>query len=66
LPEIVNCSIPHLLSLHQQAVITQNLTSISQAYRYFIYGNVEVANDPVGYIPYFQQLTTYTNDGIPR
>lgn len=25
-----------------------------------------MANDPVGYIPYFQQLTTQTNDGIPR
>lgn len=52
--------------MHKQAVITQNATQGSQAYRYYIYDNLETANDPVGYIPYFQQLTTQNNDGIPR
>ena len=38
----------------------------SHAYRHYIYANREPANDPIGYIPYFQKLTTQKSDGVPR
>ena len=28
------------------------------SYKYYIFNGLEVANDPVGYIPYFQNLTS--------
>ena len=66
LPEITNCSVSHLLSLHKNAVITINAMTISESYKFYIYDNFEQANDPVGYMPYFQELTTRKSDGIPR
>lgn len=38
----------------------------SKPYKQYIYGNREPANDPIGYIPYFQKLTTQKSDGVPR
>jgi hypothetical protein len=66
LPEIVNCSVPHLLSIRKHAVITLKAMTASEAYKYYIYDNFEQANDPIGYMPYFQELTTHKSDGIPR
>lgn len=66
LMEIVNCSVPHLRSSHKQAVITSQAMDNSESYKYYTYFNIERANDPIGYMPYFQQLTTQKNDGIPR
>ena len=57
---------PHLISTSRSAVITINKIEASQPYKHYIYGGLEPANDPVGYIPYFQKLTILSTDGIPR
>jgi hypothetical protein len=40
----------------------------SNPYKYYIDNDIEPANDPVGYIPYFQELTSYNKntDGLYR
>ena len=64
--EIENCQVPHLQSLHKSTVLTFTKIKASKPYEEYIYGGREAANDPVGYIPVFQDLTTRSNDGVPR
>ena len=66
LPEIEHCEIPHLLSVGKEAIVTDNKSRDSAAYEHYTYFGRQPANDPVGYIPYFQYLTTGKHDGIPR
>lgn len=66
LTEIVNCSVPHLQSVHQSTVVTLLKIRASKPYAFYTYDNNEPKNDPVGFIPVFQDLTSRTNDGIPR
>ena len=47
-------------------VINYKLIDESIPYDYYTYFGRQAANDPIGFIPYFQQLTTQKNDGIPR
>ena len=68
LTEIENCEVPHLLSQHQQAVFTLDTIEKSDAYKHYIYFDSQKENDPVGYIPYYQKLTSASkiHDGWPR
>ena len=47
-------------------MVKESLTKESISYKNYIYFGYEAANDPVGFIPYFQQLTTLKNAGLPR
>lgn len=38
----------------------------SQSYGYYIYNKEEFLNDPISYMPYFQNLTLFKSDNIPR
>lgn len=66
LQEIDKCDMPHLRSIPRSTVVTINKIEASQPYKHYIYDGMEPANDPVGYIPYFQKLTVMKSDGIPR
>ena len=64
--EIKDCALPHFSSVRQSAIVNVELMEASKAYKQYIYGNREAANDPIGYISYFQKLTTQKSDGVPR
>jgi hypothetical protein len=38
----------------------------SESYGYYIYNKEEFLNDPISYMPYFQNLTLFKSDNIPR
>ena len=67
LPEIQNCSVPYLALRNQPFSLNYNKISSSPLYNVFIFNGRESSNDPVGYIPVFQYLTTGgKTDGLFR
>jgi hypothetical protein len=66
--EIPNCALPHMQSQRQSSILNITLIEKNKAYGFYILGNTEYSNDPVGYIPYFQKITSSRRitDGLFR
>ena len=54
--------------MRQASIINISLIENNNPYKYYIFNNLEPANDPVGYIPYFQKITSSrrVTDGMFR
>lgn len=63
LTEITNCANPYLMVKTNPFSVTYSAISKSDSYSYYTFSGKEPANDPVGYIPYYQQITKRKNDG---
>ena len=65
-PEVQNCGIPYLELPFQATVINYNKVQSSDPYAFYTFNGRAAQNDPVGYIPVFQQLISRKNDGLFR
>ena len=65
-PEVQNCSQPYLELPYQAVVVNYNRVQNSDPYYFLTFNGKAAQNDPVGYIPVFQQLTSRKNDGLFR
>lgn len=65
-PEVTNCSIPYLKLDYQAVVINYVRIQNSDPYSHYTFNGKATSNDPVGYIPIFQQLTERKDDGLFR
>ena len=66
LPEVQNCAQPYLELPYQAIVVNYNRVQKSDPYYFLTFNGKAAQNDPVGYIPVFQQLTSRKNDGLFR
>lgn len=64
--EINDCSVPFLRLFYEEFIFNYDEISTSDAYSYYTVDGLEPMNDPVGYIPVYQQLISKVNDGVSR
>lgn len=57
---------PYLELPYQATVVNYNLVQGSDPYSFYTFNGKASQNDPVGYIPIFQQLISRKNDGLFR
>lgn len=61
--EIDNCGKPYLKYISQSYELNYDKISASSSYSFYTFDGREGSNDPVGFIPAYQQLISQKNDG---
>lgn len=63
LQELNKCKSPYLAVKGQEFVLNYDLVANSAPYQFYTFAGKESPNDPVGYIPVYQQMIDRKNDG---